>query len=200
MHSVFERARAWRRVSWCWRISTRWSPTNRSFFLNEMDGFAANGGILTLATSNHPERLDPAIVQRPSRFDRTYRFDLPAQRERAAYMRTGTRSTAAGDAPVAADASRASPRAPRLLVRLPEGAVPLGDDALDGGARRPGHGRRPGRAGCRAAPADARRGAREPVAGTRDAAHRSGPDAPEQPRLSRRRVRKSGTGGGLEPA
>jgi AAA+ superfamily predicted ATPase len=62
------------------------TPGNRSFFLNEMDGFAGNAGILTVATTNHPEQLDPAIRDRPSRFDRTYRFDLPAVAERQAYM------------------------------------------------------------------------------------------------------------------
>ena len=60
---------------------------NRSFFLNEMDGFASNDGILTLATTNHPERLDPAILERPSRFDRKYTFKLPALEERVAYLR-----------------------------------------------------------------------------------------------------------------
>lgn len=60
---------------------------NRSFFLNEMDGFAANNGILTLATTNHPERLDAAIIDRPSRFDRKYHFPLPALNERLGYIR-----------------------------------------------------------------------------------------------------------------
>ncbi len=59
---------------------------NRSFFLNELDGFAANIGVVTLATTNHPERLDPAILDRPSRFDRKYPFDLPEQTERQAYI------------------------------------------------------------------------------------------------------------------
>src|SRR5579885_2793556 len=59
---------------------------NRSFFLNELDGFAANTGIVTLATTNHPERLDPALLDRPSRFDRKYPFDLPALEERQAYI------------------------------------------------------------------------------------------------------------------
>src|SRR5579875_961715 len=59
---------------------------NRSFFLNELDGFAANIGIVTLATTNHPERLDPSILDRPSRFDRKYPFDLPALPERLAYL------------------------------------------------------------------------------------------------------------------
>lgn len=59
---------------------------NRSYFLNELDGFAANVGVVTLATTNHPERLDPAILDRPSRFDRKYPFDLPEQAEREAYI------------------------------------------------------------------------------------------------------------------
>jgi len=60
---------------------------NRSFFLNEMDGFYSNAGILVLATTNHAERLDPAILDRPSRFDRKYTFALPAEKERLAYLR-----------------------------------------------------------------------------------------------------------------
>jgi len=60
--------------------------TNRSFFLNELDGFASNTGVVVLATTNHPERLDPAILERPSRFDRKYAFPLPSPEERATYM------------------------------------------------------------------------------------------------------------------
>src|SRR5262249_30867102 len=62
------------------------SGQNRTFFLNELDGFAANAGIVTLATCNHPEQLDPAILDRPSRFDRKYHFDLPETPERLAYI------------------------------------------------------------------------------------------------------------------
>lgn len=62
------------------------TPQNQSFFLNELDGFAANIGIMALATTNHPEQLDPAIRERPSRFDRNYFFGLPEQAEREAYM------------------------------------------------------------------------------------------------------------------
>lgn len=39
-----------------------------------------------IATTNHPERLDPAIRERPSRFDMTWHFDLPAVPERARYI------------------------------------------------------------------------------------------------------------------
>lgn len=59
---------------------------NRAFFLNELDGFAANTGVVVLATTNHPEKLDPAILDRPSRFDRKYYFSLPAPPERLAYV------------------------------------------------------------------------------------------------------------------
>lgn len=59
---------------------------NRSFFLNELDGFASNDGIVILATTNHPEKLDPAILDRPSRFDRKYHFHLPALAERVQYI------------------------------------------------------------------------------------------------------------------
>ena len=59
---------------------------NRSFFLNELDGFESNTGLVVLATTNHPEKLDPAILDRPSRFDRKYQFNLPAAAERRAYV------------------------------------------------------------------------------------------------------------------
>lgn len=61
---------------------------NRAYFLNELDGFAANTGVVVLATTNYPERLDPAIIDRPSRFDRKYYFAPPAHAERLAYLRT----------------------------------------------------------------------------------------------------------------
>ena len=43
-------------------------------------------GIVVLATTNHPEKLDPAILDRPSRFDRKYHFNLPKKTERTAYL------------------------------------------------------------------------------------------------------------------
>ena len=59
---------------------------NRSFFLNELDGFHSNTGVVVLATTNHPEKLDSSILDRPSRFDRKYYFQLPAEAERLAYI------------------------------------------------------------------------------------------------------------------
>ncbi|EGN99556.1 hypothetical protein SERLA73DRAFT_52154 [Serpula lacrymans var. lacrymans S7.3] len=58
-------------------LDTMITPQVRSYFLNEMDGLALNNGILTIATTNHPEDIDDAIINRPSRFDVKYTFDLP---------------------------------------------------------------------------------------------------------------------------
>jgi hypothetical protein len=86
IQDVFQRAR---RTAPCLLImedlDSMVDDQNRSFFLNELDGFASNTGIVTLATTNHPERLDPAILHRPSRFDRKYTFDLPNSAERMLY-------------------------------------------------------------------------------------------------------------------
>ncbi|HWF88524.1 MAG TPA: ATP-binding protein, partial [Pyrinomonadaceae bacterium] len=59
---------------------------NRAFFLNELDGFDSNTGVVVLASTNHPEKLDSSILERPSRFDRKYYFQLPADAERRAYI------------------------------------------------------------------------------------------------------------------
>jgi hypothetical protein len=59
---------------------------NRAFLLNELDGFADNDGVVVLASTNHPEKLDQAILDRPSRFDRKYHFTLPGLPERLAYV------------------------------------------------------------------------------------------------------------------
>ena len=48
-----------------------------SHFLNKLDGFESSEGIMILATSNHPEELDPALTNRPSRFDRLWMLRNP---------------------------------------------------------------------------------------------------------------------------
>lgn len=60
---------------------------NLSNFLNEMDGFAKNNGLLFIATTNHPDRIDAALLKRPSRFDRIYEFKLPSFSLRSAYFK-----------------------------------------------------------------------------------------------------------------
>ncbi len=87
IEAIFDRAR---RIAPCALVfedlDAQISSQNRSFFLNQLDGFAPNAGLLVLATTNHPDRLDPAIVDRPSRFDRKYHFDLPTAEGRAAFL------------------------------------------------------------------------------------------------------------------
>ncbi|KAH7343407.1 P-loop containing nucleoside triphosphate hydrolase protein [Rhizoctonia solani] len=58
---------------------------NRSFFLNEIDGLENNDGLFIIGTTNHFERLDPGLSDRPSRFDRKYTFALPDRDERVQY-------------------------------------------------------------------------------------------------------------------
>jgi hypothetical protein len=107
IRAVFERAR---KTTPCLLVledlDSLIDDKNRSFFLNELDGFAANTGIVAVATTNHPERLDPAILDRPSRFDRTYDFALPTAALRADYARLWNRTLHAAmrldDASVAA--------------------------------------------------------------------------------------------------
>ena len=46
------------------------NDSNRSFFLNQLDGLQGNDGLLIIGSTNHFDRLDPALNSRPSRFDR----------------------------------------------------------------------------------------------------------------------------------
>ena len=57
----------------------------RSYFLNEVDGLESNDGILMIGSTNHLNKLDPAISKRPSRFDRKYHFKIPGEEERRLY-------------------------------------------------------------------------------------------------------------------
>ncbi len=61
---------------------------NQSFFLNQLDGFEKNVGLVVLATTNHPEKIDAAIINRPSRFDRKYHFGLPSCRQRSEFLKS----------------------------------------------------------------------------------------------------------------
>ena len=46
---------------------------------------AKNDGILTIATTNHAERIDDAILNRPSRFDVKYNYALPNENLRQTF-------------------------------------------------------------------------------------------------------------------
>lgn len=57
----------------------------RSYFLNQMDGLESNDGILVITSTNHLDRLDPGISNRPSRFDKKYYFAVPSTAKRLRY-------------------------------------------------------------------------------------------------------------------
>ena len=51
-------------------------------YLQAMDGIEANEGVVVLATTNHTENIDPAISDRPGRFDRIIEVPLPDVNQR----------------------------------------------------------------------------------------------------------------------
>ncbi len=55
-------------------------------FLTEMDGFAADSGVLVLGATNFPNSLDPALL-REGRFDRSIVVGLPSLAEREELLR-----------------------------------------------------------------------------------------------------------------
>lgn len=57
--------------------------------LVEMDGFEPNEGIITLAATNRPDVLDPALL-RPGRFDRRVVVDLPDLKDREEILKIHT--------------------------------------------------------------------------------------------------------------
>ncbi|MFB9327575.1 AAA family ATPase [Paenibacillus aurantiacus] len=59
----------------------------RSYFLNTLDGATSKEGIFLIGTTNYPERIDPALMNRAGRFDRAYEIKLPDAELRGVYMR-----------------------------------------------------------------------------------------------------------------
>lgn len=53
------------------------SGAGLSNLLNNMDGITSNNGVITVATSNHPEQLDWALIARPGRFDVRMDYSYP---------------------------------------------------------------------------------------------------------------------------
>jgi len=51
-------------------------------YLQAMDGMESNNGVVILATTNHTENIDPAISDRPGRFDRIIEVPLPDKNQR----------------------------------------------------------------------------------------------------------------------
>jgi hypothetical protein len=60
--------------------------SNRSSFLNFIDGPRTLENTLFIATTNYPELIDPALIDRPSRFDKIYKIDLPNENSRKKFL------------------------------------------------------------------------------------------------------------------
>lgn len=58
----------------------------RSYFLNTLDGASSKEGIFLIGTTNYPERIDPALMNRAGRFDRAYEVKSPDEQQRRAYL------------------------------------------------------------------------------------------------------------------
>ncbi|KAJ0109109.1 ATPase [Diaporthe amygdali] len=84
--TIYDKARS---MSPCYLIfedlDTIITDNVKSYFFNEVDGLKSNDGIFMIGSTNHLDRLDPGISQRPSRFDRKYLFDNPNKKERTMY-------------------------------------------------------------------------------------------------------------------
>ena len=61
---------------------------NRSEFLNILDGINMKSGIYFIGTTNYPERIDPAFVNRSGRFDRLYKIPNPNETIRRLFFRS----------------------------------------------------------------------------------------------------------------
>ncbi|RBW68792.1 ATP-binding protein [Bacillus taeanensis] len=58
----------------------------RSVFLNTLDGATSKEGIFLIGTTNYPEKIDPALINRAGRFDRAYEIKLPTEELRYEYL------------------------------------------------------------------------------------------------------------------
>lgn len=61
---------------------------NRSEFLNILDGVDIKSGIFFIGTTNYPERIDPAFMNRSGRFDRSYKIENPSEEMRRIYFQS----------------------------------------------------------------------------------------------------------------
>eukprot|EP01083_Nonionella_stella_P311504 1111037_1 len=68
------------------QMGTAHSSDSLNALLSEMDGFEQNSGVIVIAATNMPDRLDAALV-RPGRFDRKVHLQLPDKRAREDIVR-----------------------------------------------------------------------------------------------------------------
>ena len=65
---------------------TTQSMITRSALLSQLDGVGSKDGLLIIGTTNNAAEIDPALVHRPSRFDRVWHFPLPNYTLRLEYL------------------------------------------------------------------------------------------------------------------
>lgn len=59
---------------------------SRSYFLNTLDGATSKEGLFIVGTTNYPEKIDPALINRAGRFDRAYEIKHPSDDLRRQYL------------------------------------------------------------------------------------------------------------------
>ena len=62
------------------------NESNRSEFLNILDGSDINSGIFMIGTTNYPERIDSGFMNRGGRFDKMYKIENPTDATRSLYF------------------------------------------------------------------------------------------------------------------
>jgi ATP-dependent 26S proteasome regulatory subunit len=65
---------------------TKEASISRSALLNQLDGLKPRKGLLVIGTTNNPVDIDPALIHRPSRFDRVWIFEMPDKKLRQEYL------------------------------------------------------------------------------------------------------------------
>lgn len=78
----------------------------RSYFLNTLDGATSKEGLFLIGTTNYPEKIDPALMNRAGRFDRAYEVKKPGEALRLAYLKLKGMLKLADEAEVAYMAER----------------------------------------------------------------------------------------------
>jgi len=68
-----------------------------SHVLSMLDGEHNVDRVMNIATTNYPERLGARIINRPSRFDRRVKIDMPGDDARAYYLSKATSGSLVGD-------------------------------------------------------------------------------------------------------
>jgi hypothetical protein len=80
---------------------------NRSEFLNILDGVEIKSGVYFIGTTNYPEQIDPAFMNRSGRFDRTYKINNPSEATRKAFFESRNIAELLGEYKVFKDENKA---------------------------------------------------------------------------------------------